>query len=355
MKYVGFLVCGAMMLVSLIAMPKASALQCQVYFKVQTQSEILYRGYVKSKESGKYFLKIEKPKGAVKNWFVLVHGLLDSSRGWDDVAPLLLEQGYGVIRLDLKGHGKTLYQEYKSSLKGKETYETPYQIPMEDNVVLVENAIKGLKKFGIKKPILIGHSMGGAVALAVAARAEITGLVHPKAILISTYVYRLDRRAMEKTFSNYFWGFTGWNIFFDLMPGFYRDFIERWLTDYFSDPVLYKHYQEFAKSKILEADMKITPEQLKRVIRYHIKAGMAVTKGLRDFDALALAKKFSEKNQFLIILGREDELLDIALQKKLASALPNTELVVEDNASHMVINQKPQEVVNAAIRFIETN
>lgn len=326
------------------------ARKCEQYFSQPYMfGDTLFRGYLKT-SSGRVYVKVEKPtqkNKKPKHWVLLIHGLLDSHRGWNDVAPLLLSKGVGVIRLDLLGHGKTFFNEYKSTLENSDEYKVPYKIDFSENVQLVADVLEILRVQGIENPVLVGHSMGGAVALAAS---KSLPTAHAKTVLISPYVYRLERRALEKTFASYFWGFN--SMFFDLMPSFYRDFIERWMTDFFSDPVMYKNYEKFAAEKVLEENAHLTDSQLRKMIRYHIKAGIATTKGLRDFDAIKIARSIDSTNDYLILLGRKDELLDIHLQQRLEDSLPSAELVVEDNAGHMIINQNPQFVVKQILEFL---
>lgn len=76
---------------------------------------------------------------------VLLHGLGEGSASWDDVAPGFAER-FGVVALDLRGHGA-------SGWPGEYSYEL-----MRDDVVGVLDAL------GLGEVVLVGHSMGGAVA-----------------------------------------------------------------------------------------------------------------------------------------------------------------------------------------------
>src|SRR5437763_328208 len=80
---------------------------------------------------------------------VLLHGLLDSSEGWDDLA---LRTARPCFALDLPGFGG-------SSL--------PYRPHLEyyaDDVALA------MRQLGLEQATLVGHSLGGGVAAAVAER-----------------------------------------------------------------------------------------------------------------------------------------------------------------------------------------
>ncbi len=81
---------------------------------------------------------------------VLLHGFLESSTMWSEVAPYLAKN-HQVVSIDLLGHGQTASLAYVHT--------------MEAQAEMVKYV---LKQLGIKKHALIGHSMGGYVALAFA-------------------------------------------------------------------------------------------------------------------------------------------------------------------------------------------
>jgi pimeloyl-ACP methyl ester carboxylesterase len=81
---------------------------------------------------------------------VLLHGFLENQTMWKDLA-LILSHKSRVITIDLLGHGATECFGYVHS--------------MENNAEIVKAVLSQLR---IRKAILIGHSMGGYVALAFA-------------------------------------------------------------------------------------------------------------------------------------------------------------------------------------------
>lgn len=81
---------------------------------------------------------------------VLLHGYLENQEMWQEFVPELSSK-YRVITIDLLGHGLTECLGYVHS--------------MEDNADLVHELLSELR---IRKAIVIGHSMGGYVALAFA-------------------------------------------------------------------------------------------------------------------------------------------------------------------------------------------
>jgi pimeloyl-ACP methyl ester carboxylesterase len=92
---------------------------------------------------------------------VLLHGFLEDQTMWKDLTPILSLKNR-VITIDLLGHGATECFGYVHS--------------MENNAEIVKSVLSHLR---IRKAILVGHSMGGYVALAFAELypATIKGLV----------------------------------------------------------------------------------------------------------------------------------------------------------------------------------
>lgn len=89
----------------------------------------------------------DQGKGTV---VVLLHGFLENSTMWKYLVPVL-EVKYRIICIDLLGHGQTDCLGYVHT--------------MEDMADAVHQVLHKLK---IRKAVLIGHSMGGYVALAFA-------------------------------------------------------------------------------------------------------------------------------------------------------------------------------------------
>ena len=84
------------------------------------------------------------------NAVILLHGFLENSTMWDYLVPVLAKKNR-VICIDLLGHGQTDCLGYIHSI--------------EDMADAVHQVISELK---IRKAIIVGHSMGGYVALAFA-------------------------------------------------------------------------------------------------------------------------------------------------------------------------------------------
>ncbi len=81
---------------------------------------------------------------------LLLHGGGDNLAAWNSVAPLLAAN-FRIIAYDAAGHGQS---------------ETPDDVSVEDFLDQIDSVARALK---LRRPVLVGHSWGGATALRHAA------------------------------------------------------------------------------------------------------------------------------------------------------------------------------------------
>ena len=113
--------------------------------------------------AGGHVLELEGPDLNVREYggtagdraIVLLHGYTSSIEWWEQVAPKLAETGQRVIAIDLVGHG------------GSEAPGEDDEYGAAGQAAAVVQALKALK---VEHAVLVGHSMGGHVATAVAER-----------------------------------------------------------------------------------------------------------------------------------------------------------------------------------------
>jgi pimeloyl-ACP methyl ester carboxylesterase len=108
---------------------------------------------------------------------VLVHGGAAHAQWWAPLAPMLSDGGFRVLALDLSGHGDSGWRDaYSADLWAQEVL-----------AVAADGA-------GSRRPVVIGHSMGGVVTIATAALygADLDG-----AIVIDAPVLRPDPETQE--------------------------------------------------------------------------------------------------------------------------------------------------------------
>ena len=96
------------------------------------------------------------PDGAVA--LLLMHGLTDSGECWGDAVPRWVDR-YRVLSWDARGHGRSA--RFTTDQLEAGVGETM----LADAIAVLEH----LRENGIDRPLLVGHSMGGGTAGAVAA------------------------------------------------------------------------------------------------------------------------------------------------------------------------------------------
>jgi pimeloyl-ACP methyl ester carboxylesterase len=82
---------------------------------------------------------------------VMVHGVTDNGLCWTTLS-WKLEKDYDIYMVDTRGHGLT----------------DPFT-PSDDGDTLIKDVVEFVKAMKFEKPILIGHSMGGATVIRVGA------------------------------------------------------------------------------------------------------------------------------------------------------------------------------------------
>jgi pimeloyl-ACP methyl ester carboxylesterase len=86
---------------------------------------------------------------------VLVHGLDSSRETWKSTIGALAVCGYPAVALDLRGHGE-------SPLGGVSDFSP---------TTLAEDVLSAIASLGLERVVLVGHSMGGRIAMRAAALA----------------------------------------------------------------------------------------------------------------------------------------------------------------------------------------
>ena len=188
----------------LICSQSQGALVCSEIFT--DSSDVIFEGYMTTHKrlNRSMFVKIEKPLSGQEptKWHFLIHGLMDSHLGWEAVTQKALENGEGVIRVDLHGHARTLAKDYQAGMKLLDTRDN-YRLNVSD----VIQVLKRLRHdYGIRRPQVTGHSYGGGIATSIATHPFGKNLIDSKLTVIAPYVYRIDGYKAENT------------IFFTLLP-----------------------------------------------------------------------------------------------------------------------------------------
>lgn len=93
--------------------------------------------------------------GPAKCAVICIHGLTRNSGDFEELAPWIAEQGRRVIAVDVRGRGRSQHDADSDHY---------------NSVVYANDVIKLARDLGIGRAVFIGTSMGGLIAMTVAAR-----------------------------------------------------------------------------------------------------------------------------------------------------------------------------------------
>jgi acylglycerol lipase len=122
------------------------------------------------------------PEGTVVAVVVLSHGLAEHSGRYEELVSRLVQRGYAVHALDHRGHGRS---------EGRRSYVDRFASLVDDLARLMRTAAAAHPG---KPLLLLGHSLGGAIAFACALEHphELKGLVLSAPALGATAVPRFQ-------------------------------------------------------------------------------------------------------------------------------------------------------------------
>jgi pimeloyl-ACP methyl ester carboxylesterase len=196
---------------------------------------------------------------------------------------------------------------------------------------------KALRRLGVERPVLVGHSWGTLVALAMALEhpADVRGLV-----LLSGY-YFPTARADVPLLSPPAFPIAGDVMRHTISPLLGRLLAPKIIRKVFAPaPVPTRFSTEFP------IDLALRPSQ--------IRASAADT-ALMIPAAAALHGRYGElKMPVAIMAGSDDEIVDVERHaKRLHRELPRSELRLVERAGHMVHHVAPRRVADAVERVID--
>ncbi len=237
-----------------------------------------------------HFIDSQSPRPTT---LLLIHGAGGSHRAWPAA---LTELGDArVVALDLPGHGQSA---------------PPGRRSVTHYAEVVEAFIAGL---GLATPVLVGHSLGSAIALAVAQRAvaPVRGLV-----LLGAGA----RLPVGET----------------MLAGSLASL-------------------EGAADFIADQGFAVAPPELRQGVRDEILAAGATT----TFGDFLACNRFDFRAQLpaiatptLVIAGELDRMTPARFTRTLAADLPHTRLVVLDDAGHFAMLEQPEVVAEHVGRFV---
>ncbi|HSQ26818.1 MAG TPA: alpha/beta hydrolase [Anaerolineales bacterium] len=246
--------------------------------------------------AGIYFQHARKRNSEASPSVVFIHGAGGTHLYWP--ANLRRLTGYNLYAVDLPGHGRSI---------GK----------CQDSIAAYAEAIiEWVRQLGLQKVILIGHSMGSAIALTLALEKpeQIVGI----GLLGAAASLRVNPQILERIGQ----------------PDTYQDAVHkvvRWSFSIHTPQVL----TALAEKRLLDAGPHVL---------YH---DFLVCNAFDVTDQLA---KISLPA--LVICGQDDKMTPVKDSLLLAEEIPGAECEVIPDAGHMVMLEKPHQVGSILEEFL---
>lgn len=286
------------------------------------------------KASSKRELAYEYRAGSRRQTMVFLHGLGDDMTHMEGLAEKAQADGFPVLRVDLHGHGATLFHYFKTH-----AHSLPTELSYMDNVEDLKELIVSLK---LKEVSLVGHSYGGGIAFSLASELEQSTRVKVHSLhMLAPYVQRID-----KFFSAYFRspeflldtaadlierGMVGGAIVRSIMDPFlsmvrtmndqmryFKDQMSRYsYTDLGTELVMQPFVEQFMRTAYRryfvlihkKTESELTKEE-SQLIDLKVEGAIKVTKGIRSFDLLDQSKPLPKiKATVHVMGGRQDSLV----------------------------------------------
>ncbi|WP_427182292.1 alpha/beta fold hydrolase [Paenibacillus sp. TC-CSREp1] len=236
---------------------------------------------------------------------VLLHGFCGSSSYWDEVVPELA-RSYRCIVPDLRGHGKT------------DAPVGSYTIEQMGNDVL-----QLLDELEVEKAVILGHSMGGYIALAIAQHhpehLNAFGLIHSTAFPDSDEAKEKRLRAVSTIQSEGIVNFVD-----GLVPGLFAP----------------EHVESLSAhvNRVKEIGYKTAPQGA-------IGAALAMRERPDRRDVLSAAPM-----PVLLVAGEKDGL--IPPERTFTSDKPHIVQATIAGAGHMSMYEAPEELIQVIKQFM---
>lgn len=245
---------------------------------------------------------------------VLVHGFPTSGHLWSDLVPHL-PSGHRVIVLDLLGYGRS---------------DRPRAAPVHigGHADRLAGLLDGL---GIDIACVVGHQMGGAIALAMALR-------HPQ---------RVSRIGLISCAAFDAWPSRHVRVLRALLP-LTRHVPPEWLLSMLRADLLRGYRNDAIGAHSVERYVRPFAEREGREALLHHLAQ------LDPADTASLTPRLKEVVQpTAVVWGRHDPFLPVRIGSRLHRAIPGSTLAVVEDGCHFIPEEAPQQVARVITDLCE--
>ncbi|OHD14411.1 MAG: hypothetical protein A2Y41_13940 [Spirochaetes bacterium GWB1_36_13] len=248
---------------------------------------------------------------------LFIHGLSTNLTSFEVFFDGLLKQGYRVIAVDLLGYGKS-----------SKNSQIQYTLPLQSEAVF-----KLIQYLKLKKTVLTGHSMGGAVSLLLA-------LEHPET-LAGLFLIAPG----------------GFFEYSDIQKSYFKSFYDEGTGKRYSDPVVAKSYYEQNVYQ-WNSYMEIFFQLRKRMMKHSEWKKLQKTIKDSSFSFIEtsgiIAGRLTEiRVPVFILLGKQDKIIpaeELLTEIKLKKL--NWPYQVFDQCGHMIQFEHKKESVDSLLEFL---
>ncbi len=241
---------------------------------------------------------------------ILISGMISDSQSWVSLIKNLSKNHFLIIP-DNRGVGRTKPQDADITIQ-----------KMSDDYYSL------IKHLDLKSVSLLGHSMGGFVALDFAIRyPEYTS----KLILASTSAFNSKRNIdLNRQFVS------------DLESGMEDD---KWFRNIF----YWLFSNRIFNNKIIMNDL--IQLSIESPYRQSNAAFTNQTKAIENFNCLKNLPDI--KSETMIVFGKEDKLFPPEKNIEMLKAIPNNQVTIIENAAHTIHFENSKDFINCILNFLE--
>lgn len=327
--------------------------------------------------------------GSQKTVWLFIHGLGDEMSKMEGLAAKAEKDGFGILRIDLHGHGKTL-----SRFLRENENKLPTELDYQDNIEDLMGLVQSLK---IKDLVIVGHSYGGGIAYGLsAALSQIYGRhkTHVRSVhMLAPYVQRVDKflkayfgsskflkdttessipssfKLTQAYFRTIMDPFLSFVFFFDSQLQSAREKTAYFLSaektqDFVMDPMMEQFlrlaYRRYFITEAEQSGLETSPDVLRK-IDLKVKMALLVTKGIRSFDLLDSALELPAPHAPLQIIGGEKDTLVLPAQLKKLDKRLSQQKIPHDlqflkgaPSHHLFPRTMPDEIYQMILDFLTT-
>jgi esterase len=268
------------------------------------------------KEAGKdlllpliYSMKLNYRQIGTGRPVLILHGLFGMSDNWQSFGRMLEAQNYSAYLVDLRNHGLSPHHTLHN-----------YPVMAADVAELIQN-------LQLEKPVVIGHSMGGKVAMQLAI--DYPELVSKIVVVdIAPYAYPIHHREILDAL-----------LSLDLNEIKTRSEAEKKLSE---------NMAELSTRQFLLKNLYwITPEKLSW--RFNLKALN------EQIDEIGEPTWPSSPvyNPALFLRGENSNYIDISRVEEIKKLFPQSQFITIKNAGHWIHADQPKLLLDVVLKFIE--